>query len=45
MSDEVWADAAEEFEETELAELVWLITTINAWNRVSVASQAWPVNE
>jgi AhpD family alkylhydroperoxidase len=43
--EDVWAAAAEEFEETELAELVWLITTINAWNRVSVAAQAWPVNE
>jgi AhpD family alkylhydroperoxidase len=43
VSDEVWAAAASEFEETELAELVWLITTINAWNRVSVATHAWPV--
>ena len=43
--EDVWAAAAEEFDETELAELVWLITTINAWNRVSVAAQAWPVNE
>ena len=36
--------AASEFEETELAELVWLITTINAWNRVNVAAHVWPVN-
>ncbi|MEZ0069548.1 AhpD family alkylhydroperoxidase [Streptacidiphilus sp. MAP12-20] len=45
VTDEVWAEAAEHFEETELAELLWLITTINAWNRISVAAQAWPVNE
>jgi AhpD family alkylhydroperoxidase len=44
VSDEVWADAAEQFEETDLAELVWLITTINAWNRVSVTAHAWPVD-
>jgi AhpD family alkylhydroperoxidase len=43
--EDVWAAADEEFEETELAELLWLITTINAWNRVSVAAQVWPVNE
>ncbi|GAA1974258.1 carboxymuconolactone decarboxylase family protein [Kitasatospora viridis] len=45
VGEQVWGAAAEQFEETELAELLWLITTINAWNRVSVASQAWPVNE
>ncbi|HWG24111.1 carboxymuconolactone decarboxylase family protein [Actinospica sp.] len=42
VGDEVWAAA--EFDETELAELVWLITTINAWNRVNVAAHVWPVN-
>ena len=44
VTDEVWAQAAGQFEETELAELVWLITTINAWNRVNVAAHVWPVN-
>ena len=44
VSDEVWAAAAAEFDETELAELVWLITTINAWNRVNVAAHVWPVD-
>ena len=44
VSDEVWAEAAGQFEETELAELVWLITAINAWNRVNVAAHVWPVN-
>ncbi len=36
--------AGEVGQETELAELVWLITTINAWNRVNVAAHVWPVN-
>ena len=44
VSDEVWAEAAGQFEETELAELVWLITAINAWNRVNVSAHVWPVN-
>ena len=44
VSDEVWAAAAAEFEETELAELVWLITAINSWNRVNVAAHVWPVD-
>jgi AhpD family alkylhydroperoxidase len=44
VSDEVWAGAAEQFEETELAELVWLITAINAWNRVNVTAHVWPVD-
>ena len=44
VTDEVWAAAAAEFDETELAELVWLITTINAWNRVNVAAHVWPVD-
>ena len=44
VSDEVWARAAEQFEETELADLVWLITAINSWNRVNVTAHVWPVN-
>ena len=44
VTDQVWAAAAAEFDETELAELVWLITTINAWNRVNVAAHVWPVD-
>ena len=44
VTDEVWAAAAAEFDETELSELVWLITTINAWNRVNVAAHVWPVD-
>jgi alkylhydroperoxidase family enzyme len=44
VTDEVWAAVAAEFDETEPAELVWLITAINAWNRVNVAAHAWPVD-
>jgi alkylhydroperoxidase family enzyme len=44
VTDELWAAAAAEFDETELAELVWLITTINAWNRVNVAAHVWSVD-
>jgi AhpD family alkylhydroperoxidase len=44
VGDEVWARAAEQFEETELADLVWLITAINSWNRVNVTAHVWPVN-
>jgi AhpD family alkylhydroperoxidase len=44
VTDVVWDAAAAEFDETELSELVWLITTINAWNRVNVAAHVWPVD-
>ncbi|MBR7825450.1 carboxymuconolactone decarboxylase family protein [Actinospica sp. MGRD01-02] len=44
VADGVWAAAAAEFDDTELADLVWLITTINAWNRVNVAAHVWPVD-
>lgn len=37
--DEVYARAAEEFDETELAALVGAISTINAWNRIGVSTR------
>lgn len=37
----VWAAAAAEFGEVELAELVWVIATINTWNRVVAMSGGW----
>ncbi len=40
--DEVYAKAAKEFEETELAQLIAAITVINAWNRFGVACRAVP---
>ncbi|GAB7181673.1 carboxymuconolactone decarboxylase family protein [Kitasatospora sp. Ki12] len=40
--DAVWAEAAEQFDETELAQLVALIATINAWNRIGVSTRMSP---
>ncbi|MFE1208968.1 carboxymuconolactone decarboxylase family protein [Streptomyces albidoflavus] len=40
--DEVYAKAAEHFEENELAHLIGAITVINAWNRLSVAARNVP---
>jgi alkylhydroperoxidase family enzyme len=37
--DEVWADAAAEFEEGELASLLAVIISANAWNRMSIATR------
>src|SRR5579875_929871 len=41
--DEVYERAAAEFTETELAELIWVIAVINAWNRVGVVARPWAV--
>jgi AhpD family alkylhydroperoxidase len=43
VSDEVFARAAAHFEEVELAELIWTIAVINAWNRLGVTARAWPL--
>ncbi|MDH6703878.1 AhpD family alkylhydroperoxidase [Kitasatospora sp. MAA19] len=40
--DAVYAEAAAQFDETELAQLIALIATINAWNRIGVASRLSP---
>ncbi|ODU01828.1 MAG: alkylhydroperoxidase [Pseudonocardia sp. SCN 72-86] len=40
--DDVWARAAEQFDETELAHLVAAITVINAWNRFGVSTRMVP---
>ncbi|GIF05494.1 carboxymuconolactone decarboxylase family protein [Actinoplanes siamensis] len=37
--DDVWANAAKHFDEEQLAALVSLIATINAWNRLNVITQ------
>lgn len=37
--DEVWADAAEHYDETQLAALVLQIANINLWNRLNVATR------
>jgi alkylhydroperoxidase family enzyme len=41
VSDEVYAQAAAEFSETELAELIWTIAVINAWNRLGAVARPW----
>jgi AhpD family alkylhydroperoxidase len=41
VSDDVFDSAAKRFTDVELAELVWSITVINAWNRVAVTTRAW----
>ncbi|WP_329585901.1 carboxymuconolactone decarboxylase family protein [Kitasatospora sp. NBC_01250] len=38
--DEVWARAAEQYEEKELIHLLMAIVTINAWNRIAVSTRA-----
>ncbi|MCX4964359.1 carboxymuconolactone decarboxylase family protein [Streptomyces sp. NBC_00654] len=40
--DEVYAKAAEHFEEAELAQLISTITVINAWNRFGVSTRQVP---
>lgn len=39
---EAWDAAREHFDEEELAQLLWAITAINAWNRVGVATRMLP---
>ena len=41
--DEVFGRAAAEFSETELAELIWTIAVINAWNRLGAVARPWPL--
>jgi AhpD family alkylhydroperoxidase len=40
--DAVWERASASFAEDELSQLVWAITTINAWNRLLIATRAKP---
>ncbi|MFF7179649.1 carboxymuconolactone decarboxylase family protein [Streptomyces sp. NPDC008121] len=42
VSDEVYARAAERFDETELARVIAAIAVINAWNRIGVATRMTP---
>jgi AhpD family alkylhydroperoxidase len=43
VSDEVFARAAAEFTEAELAALIWTIAVINAWNRLGAIARPWPI--
>jgi AhpD family alkylhydroperoxidase len=39
LDDAAYDEAAEHFDERELAHLIWAITVINGWNRVALASR------
>jgi AhpD family alkylhydroperoxidase len=39
---EVWEEASVHFATEELAQLVWAITVINAWNRIAIATRMTP---
>jgi AhpD family alkylhydroperoxidase len=43
VSDEVFERAAGQFSEVELAELIWAIAVINAWNRLGATARPWPL--
>jgi len=39
---EVWDEASAHFEPDELAQLVWAIMVINAWNRIAITTRMLP---
>jgi len=41
VSDEIVDGAAAHFSERELAELIWVITVINAWTRLGATARPW----
>jgi AhpD family alkylhydroperoxidase len=44
VGDETFARAREQFTDVELAELIWSITVINAWNRLGATARPWPLS-
>jgi AhpD family alkylhydroperoxidase len=38
----VWEEASAHFEPDELAQLMWAITVINAWNRIAITTRMLP---
>ena len=42
VSDAVWERAAEQFDDDQLAQLVFAIASINTWNRLMIAARAQP---
>lgn len=42
--DEVLARASEQFDDVQLAELIWTIAVINAWNRLGAIARPWPLD-
>lgn len=45
VSDDAYAEAEKHFEEEELAQLIALIFTVNAWNRMNVTTRKTPGTE
>jgi len=43
VSDGTVEGAADQFTDVELAELMWTITVINAWNRLGATARPWPL--
>jgi alkylhydroperoxidase family enzyme len=44
VGDDLIAEVSKHFSNVELAELIWSITVINAWNRLGAVAQAWPLS-
>ncbi|GIH16923.1 carboxymuconolactone decarboxylase family protein [Rugosimonospora africana] len=44
VGDAVYQAAASEFTDVELAELIWTITVINAWNRLGATARPWALS-
>lgn len=42
VSDAVYAEVREQFDEKQLADLTWLVSSINAWNRLNIAFRNVP---
>ena len=42
--DAVYAEAADVFDETQIAALIWAATVINAYNRIAIATRMVPGN-
>lgn len=43
VTDEIVARSADYFPPSELSELMWVITVINAWNRLGATARPWPL--
>jgi AhpD family alkylhydroperoxidase len=43
VSDAVFNQARDHFTDLELAELIWVITVINAWNRLGAIAHPWEI--
>jgi alkylhydroperoxidase family enzyme len=42
-NDAVYDAAAAQFSDEDLANLIWLIAVINAWNRLGATARPWPL--